>query len=105
MAGAPALAKDHMEIHLPGDMDARVKRKGATHIDLRLFHGRDHQCDRDRILGLVPLLDEVVVAPRARDSAGDGAPVTVATGTAVAVTEVGVQLGVGVGIGTSLPSG
>lgn len=91
MAGAPALAKDHMENHLLGDMDVRVKQKGATHIDLRLSHGLDHQCDRDLILGPVPRLDEVVVALRARDSAGDGALVTVAMDTAVAVTEVGVQ--------------
>lgn len=91
MAGAPASAKDHMEIHLPGDRDVRVKQKGATHIDLPLFHGRDHQCDRGLILGLVRLLDGAVVAPRARDSAADGARVTVATDTAVAVTEVGVQ--------------
>jgi hypothetical protein len=80
-----------MEIHPPGDKDVRVKRNGATHIDHRLFQGRDHQCGPDLILGLVPLLDEVVVALRARDSAGDGAPVTVAMDTAVAVTEVGVQ--------------
>jgi hypothetical protein len=85
------LAKDHTETHLPGDKDVRVKQKDVTHTDLRLFHGRGHQCGPDLILGLVPLLDGVVVAPRAHDSAADEAPVTAATDTAVAVTEVGVQ--------------
>jgi hypothetical protein len=84
------LARDHMEIHLLGDKDVSGKRKGATHIDPRLCHGRDHQCDRGLTLDLVPRLD-VVVAPRARDSAGVGAPVTAATDTAVGVTEAGVQ--------------
>lgn len=91
MADAVALAKGHMETHLLGDTDVRDQGKGATHTGPLLYHGRGHLCDRALILDLAPRLDEVVVAPRARDSAGGGAPVTAATDTAVAVTGVGVQ--------------
>jgi hypothetical protein len=85
------LAKDHMETHLLGDTDVRDKGKDAIHTAPLLCHGRGHQCDRDLIHVLAPRLDEVVVAPRARGSAGGGALVTAATDTAVAATGVGVQ--------------
>ena len=88
---ALALATGHTETPLQGDKGVRGLGKGATHTDPRRCHDHDHQCDRGLILGLVPLLDGVVVALRARGSAGDGAPVTVATDTAVAVTGVEVQ--------------
>lgn len=91
MAGAVALAKDHMETRLLGDTDVRDKGKDAIHTGPLLCHGRGHQCDRDLILVLALRLDEVVVVPRARSSAAGGALVTAATDTAVAARGVEVQ--------------
>jgi hypothetical protein len=85
------LAKGHTETHLLGDMDVRGLGKGATHTAPRLCRDHDHRYDHGLILGLVLLLDGAAVALRARDSAGGGAPATVATDTAAAVTGVEVQ--------------